>query len=184
MSLRFLFFSLLGVVLGNTFLFATLSEEEVQIIRNERNSKREQIIEILKTKPCTDGINDIYELLCLPISVEGYEARKRFLVPLIESVLKWLYDTIQITLADQKGIRINQSIFIDFMLKGIDSKSLMHFFKKYIGPFLIQPGFTENQVRGCIIKKLQEIRSTAETEGIVYGVIASIDDQLVLLERL
>ena len=184
MKLRFLVFSLLGFLLGNSFLFATLSKEELQIIREERRSKQERVIDILKTKPCIEGINDVYALLCLPISVKGYEARKRFLVPLIEFVLKRLYDAIQVASADQKEMLINQSIFIDLMLKGIDSKSLMRFFKKYIGPFLIQPGFTENQMRGCIIKKLKEIRSTAETEGIVYGVIASIDDQLVSLERL
>ena len=184
MKLRFLVFSLLGFLLGNSFLFATLSEKELQIIREERRSKQELIIDILKTKPCIEGINDVYALLCLPISVEGYEARKRFLVPLIESVLKRLYDAIQVASADQKEMLINQSIFIDFMLKGTDSKKFMHFFKEYIGPFLIQSGFTENQIRDCIIKKLQKIRDIAKKEGVVYWVVANIDAQLVSLERL
>lgn len=171
-----------GNLLWISFVNATLSDEELQIIQDERKIKFSKITEILSTKPYVEGINDIYSLLCLPIGVEGYKARKNFFTLLIEDVLKWLYDIIEISSASQKEERINESILINFMLRDIDPKNFIRFFKCYIGPFLIQPGFEKNQIKVSVTRKLQEIKNMAESEGIVYWLIASIEAQLALLE--
>lgn len=164
----------------------TLTDEEIQKIRSAREAMYEKIINTLKTKPYVEGINEVYKLLCEPISVSGYEAMERYKVPLIRAVLQWLYNTIKNPSPKDKLTteeRVNQAVFIVITLYRLNSNKLVHFFQRYIGSFWVYPGINDDQVKEIVIDKLSELKKQAKLQGIKYWLIKCIDDQLYLLRN-
>ena len=181
--LKVYMFCLLSFVFGNSFLLATLTDEEIQKIDQEVNVKQKQIITALETKSYVEGINEVYDILCQPASVPGLEADNRLMVLLINSVLQWFPNILREPLPEnEKEERLNQAILIDLSIKHVSLKLFLCFFKTYIGPFLVQPGITDGQQKEIVIDKLHKIRDQGRKKGIAPWLIFRVKGLLEQME--
>ena len=164
----------------------TLTNEEIQKIRSARAVMYKKIINVLETKPYVEGIDEVCSLLKKPISVSGPEAREMYIIPLVRDVLQWIHNKIKNPLQKDnlsKDERINQAFLINLTLNGLNSEKLIHFFQKYIGPFLFQSGITDDEIKGKVVEKLSELKANMKSDGIEFLLKLCIKDVLLSLEK-
>jgi len=145
-----------------------LTEEQIQILQQKKQTLFKKCTEIFKTRPYVEGLNEVYRTFD-DSSITYLDQRGLYIKPLIESLLMWFYDLIQSPISpEEREMRINQSIFVCFLLYSCWQTECYRYFERYIAPFIIKPGSSTKQIAETLQKRFYDITHSAEAEEIEF----------------
>ena len=144
-----------------------LTKEQIELLTQEKNELFIKCTEILETKSYVEGINGVCEALDNSLIAKLDSREDLFYNPLVESLLEWLHDRIQNTESpEEREMRINQAIFICFLLYTLWETVCFRCFKQYIAPFIIGPHFRTKQIVQTLQQRFYDITHSEEAKDI------------------
>jgi len=128
-------------------------------------SKMQEIIEYLKTRSHIDALNHVNTALRPKLEESSLEKVEK---DVVESMLKWIYDLINNSplTPEEREMRINQAVISCFLLHGSRECPYRILFKRYVAPFLVEPGCSKKQVVERIKNKLRKLCKRKKTKKI------------------
>ncbi len=149
------------------------TKEQFALIMKERDILSAKMIEILKTKPYAEGVNESFDIFDAPNNVRDISAFAElyFLEQTMNCVLKWLGDIVRciLTPKEEKEMRTNQCIFLCLMIP--HGLRFRHSFEKYVAPLIVSPYVTEQEMVDTIVSRVHSLGYSQESKD--------IDDELV-----
>ena len=144
-----------------------LNEKDIKKIKQEVTETLPRCIEFLQKEPFVDAVNDVFWILPSK-AVESYPLWDNFYLSLYDSVLEWLFSTIQSETVspEEKEKRIDQSVFVCFMIYEFDKVTFYRSFKKYVAPFIVESGSTKEQMIEAIQRKIHSVAHNKEYRNV------------------